>query len=290
VRVLKEDGDAAARTAAARSLHGTAAKTATADLLRALKEDANAGVRQGAAFSLRGAAVDPVVLAGLQAAIKDDKSPLVHVEAAMSVAILVPNDRAGALVLKSALEGKDHWAAELAVRYLYELGPRAAPAVAALAKVVEKGKYQSYNTNRTWYALHALARIGPAARPAVPALLARLGEDTANPHWYNQTTNYVPVRENMFACTLARIGPEVVPDLLKVFREEKNAQKRRAAVLALGFLGPRAKAALAELEAEAKKLAAKEEKTRDEQWLEKALERALGRMRDPKAIAVEKME
>jgi HEAT repeat protein len=292
VGTLKQDGDAATRANAARALHGSAAKAVKADLLRALKEDAAAGVRQAAAFSLRGAKADPDLLAALRSACAETQPPRLRVEAAMTVAVLVPvpDDMAAIGVLQAELEGKDRWAGHLAARYLYELGPRAAPAAAALARVVEKGTYRAYNNERTWYAVHALSRMGPAAKPAVPALLAKMGQDDANPHWYNQKTQYVPVRDNIFAYTLARVGPDVVPDLLKVFKEDRNAQRRRAAVLALGFLGPKAKAAVAALEAEAKKLAEKETKNRDEQWLATALGRALGRMRDPKALAVEKME
>ncbi len=81
----------------------------------------------------------------------------------------------------------------------------------------------------------------------------------------------------------------MVPDLLKVVKEDKDEKRRRTAVLALGFLGPPARAAVADLEAKAKKLAVKKEPSRDDEWLAKALEMALGRIRDPKAIPVEKM-
>jgi WD40 repeat protein/HEAT repeat protein len=290
VRSLKEDKDDGTRANAARALHGPPAKVVTADLLRALKEDKAAGVREAAAFSLRGAAAEPALLAALRAAFADKQSHRVRVEAAMTVATLVPDDKDSVGVLTSALEANDDWATHLATQYLSDLGPRAAPAAAALAKVVAKGKYQAHFIDRTWHAIHALSRIGPAAKPAVPSLLAKLGEDESNPHWYSTATNYVQVRENMIAYTLARIGPDVVPDLLKVFKEDKDARRRRAAVLALGFLGPPAKAAVADLEAEAKKLAAKEDKSNDEQWLATALDRALGRIRDPKAIPVEKLE
>jgi HEAT repeat protein len=94
----------------------------------------------------------------------------------------------------------------------------------------------------------------------------------------------------MIAYTLARIGPDVVPDLLKVFKEDKDAHRRRAAVLALGFLGPPAKAAVADLEAEATQLAAKQDPTQDDRWMATALEKALGRIRDPNAIPTEKLE
>jgi WD40 repeat protein/HEAT repeat protein len=289
VRVLAEDKDDQARASAARALHGSAAKAVPDDLLRALKEDRAAGVREAAAFSLRGATADPALLAALRAAAGDGQPWGLRVEAAMSLAVLFPEDKEGVGVLTAAL-ADNGWPGHMAAQYLNDLGPRAAPAAEALAKVVEKGTYQPHFIERTWYAVHALSRIGPAAKPAVPALLAKLGEDQANPHWYNPKTNYVSTNENMIAYTLARVGPDVVPELRKVFKEDKDAKRRRAAVLALGFLGPEAKDALADLEAEAKKLAAKEEPTGDEQMLAKALEKALGRIRDPKAIPLEKLQ
>jgi WD40 repeat protein/HEAT repeat protein/predicted Ser/Thr protein kinase len=290
VRVLREDKDDGSRSTAAWSLRGRAAKTAKADLLRALKEDRAADVRAGAARALRDADADPVLLTALRAALADGQPWRLRVQAAMAVAVLVPDDKECVGVLASALACNDASAEWSATTYLDELGPRAAPAAATLAKVVEKGKYQAHFIDRTWYAVHALSRIGPAAKPAVPALLANLGGDESNPNWYGTATNYVEVRENMIAYTLARIGPDVVPDLLKVFKEDTDAHRRRAAVLALGYLGPPAKAAVADLESEAKKLADRQGKTQDERWLATALQRALGRISDPKAIPVEKMQ
>jgi WD40 repeat protein/HEAT repeat protein len=290
VQALKEDKDDQTRANAARALHGPSAKVTAAELLRALKEDRAADVRANAAFSLRGAAADPALLAVLRTASADKQSWRVRVEAAMTVATLVPDDKDSVGVLTSALQQNDFWAVLLGTQYLNDLGPRAAPAAAALAKVVEKRKYQPHTMEQTWYAIHALSRIGPAAKPAVPALLAKLGEDQSNPNWYNQGTKYVPVDENLIAYTLARVGPDVVPDLLKVFKEDKDAHRRRAAVLALGFLGPPAKAAVADFEAEAKKLAANEDQSNDDKWMATALEKALGRIRDPNAIPLEKIK
>jgi eukaryotic-like serine/threonine-protein kinase len=284
---LAEEKDTRARENAARALHGTGAKTATAELLRALKEDPTAGVRGAAAYSLRTATAEPALLSALRAASADGQPWGVRVEAAMTLAVHVPDAKEPIGVLSAALATET---AYLAAQYLNDLGPRAAPAAAALTKVVEKGKYQPGFIEETWYAIHALAKIGPAARPALPALLAKLGQDQSNPNWYNPTTKYVAVHDNMIAYTLGRIGPDAVPDLLKVFKEDKDAHRRRAAVLALGYLGPPAKEAVADLEAEAKKLADKEEKTSDEQFLATALEKALGRIRDPNAIPIEKLE
>jgi HEAT repeat protein len=242
VRTLKGDKDDQTRASAARALHGSAAKAAKAELLRALKEDKAAGVREGAAYSLRGVSADPALLAALRGACANTEAWGVRVEAAMAVTTFVPDDKPSVGVLTSALESNDWWAVHLATQYLNELGPRAAPAAAALAKVVEKGKYDPHSNNQTWYAIHALSQIGPASKPAVPALLAKLGQDESNPHLYVPKTNYVPAHDNLIAYTLARVGPDVVPDLLKVFRTDKDAHRRRAAVLALGFLGPPAKA------------------------------------------------
>jgi HEAT repeat protein len=290
VSALKEDTDALTRSSAARALRGSSAKVAAAELLRALKNDRDTRVRASAAFALRRAPADPALLAVLRDACKEGMAWNLRIEAAMTVAVLVPKDTAGVGVLIAALEQKDQWAEGLALEYLYELGPRAAPAAAALTRLVEKGNFSPDNMNRAWYAMHALARIGPAAKPAAPTLLAQLDRDQANPHWHNHATNYVPARNNMMAYTLARIGPDMVQDLLKVVKDDKNQHRRRAAVFALGFLGPKANSAIPALEAEAKKLADKEDKNRDEQWLEKAIDKALGRMRDPKAMPVEKME
>jgi len=138
--------------------------------------------------------------------------------------------------------------------------------------------------------VRALSHIGPAARPAVPTLLALLEKDDSNPNLFTQATKYVPVNQNQIDHALACIGPDVVPELLKVFKTDKDAHRRRAAVLALGYLGPGARAALADPEAEAKKLADKDEKSRDDQLLETALTKALERIRDAKTIPVEKME
>jgi HEAT repeat protein len=132
--------------------------------------------------------------------------------------------------------------------------------------------------------------MGPQAKAAVPLLLARLGQDEANPNSFTPATKYVTVAANRTAYTLACVGPDVIPELLKVLKEDGDAQRRRAAVLALGFLGPPARAVVPDLEMEAKTLDEKEEKTRDEEWLAKAIQKALERIRNPQAIPVEKLE
>jgi WD40 repeat protein/HEAT repeat protein len=289
VQVLRKDADDGARASAAWALQGQAAKMAKADLLRALQEDRAAGVRAGAARGLRYVDADPAVVAALRRAMADSQPWGVRVQAAMAVAMLVPDDKEGVGVLALVLESNDGGAQWSAVAYLDELGPRAAPAAASLAKLVAKGKFQPHFIDETWYAIRALSRIGPGAKPALPTLLAKLGEDKSDPSrgWVG---GYVQVEDNMIAYAAARIGPDAVPDLLKVVKEDRDAHRRRAAVLALGFLGPPAKAAVAELEAEAKKLAGKQNPSNDEKLLATAIEKALHRIRDPNAIPVDKLE
>jgi HEAT repeat protein len=286
VRVLKEDKDDQTRASAAWAMKGAAAKGTTTELLRALGEDKAERVRAGAAYALRGAMTDPALLAALRAAFKDE-SWWVRVEAAMTVATLVPDDLESVTVLAAALELKEPGTS--AVWYLKELGPRAAPAGAALGKLLARVNYEPNTIGPPRYILLSLSHIGPAAKPAVPALLAILGKDESYVGAFH-TRNYFIVEDNLVAYALARVGPDVVPDLLKVLRETKDVRRRRAAVVALGFLGPPAKAAVAELEAEAKKLENKDEKTQDEQFLETAVTKALERIRDTNAVPVEKLE
>ncbi len=287
VRALAEDKDDQVRAGAARALHGPAAGTTTAELLRALKEDRAAAVRGAAAYALRTATATPDLLAALRTASGDNTPWNVRVEAAMSVAVLAPDDKDSVAVLTAALATQQ---VQRAAHYLSDLGPRSAPAADALAKVVEKGRYQHYVTNETSDAIRALAKIGPAAKPAIPALIAKLTADESNPNWSSEPAQYVPVHDNYVAYALGRVGPDAVPDLLKVVKTDTDAHRRRAAVLALGYLGPPAKDAIADLEAEAKKLEDKGQKSRDEEWLATALDKALARIRDPKAIPVEKLE
>jgi HEAT repeat protein len=290
VQALTEEKDDGARSIAARALHGSAAKAATAELLRALKQDKAPEVREAAAFALRGAAPDPTLREALRSSFAVSQPWSLRIEAAMSAAVLFSDDTDSIGVLAAAAAVNDRWVRGRAAAYLGEFGPRAAPAAAALTKIVEKGSYRPHVIDETSHAIRALGKMGPAAKPAIPALLTKLNQDESNPHMYTPATNYVPVDDNIVAFTLARIGPDAVPALLKVLKEDKDSHRRRAAALALGYVGPPAKAVIADLEAEAKKLADLEARTDDDDWLATALEKALGRIRDAKALPLEKLE
>jgi WD40 repeat protein/HEAT repeat protein len=306
-----------ARAAAARALRGAAG--AVADLVRLLKDDKAPSVRAGAAFALGGAGADsPGVVAALRDATAVPNPWTVRVHAAAALANVLPDDVDSIKVLTEAAGVKeDSWPRHEAVKYLYELGPRAAPAAPVLVRHVQTGRYESHYINETWYAVHALSRLGPGAKDAMPVLLPLLERDQANPHWSNTTTNYLPAGDNVFAYTVARVGPAAVPALLELVHDADGPRRQaaaaahraaagpaaaklevadaaakhrqRAAVIALGFLGPPARDAVPDLEALVKRLAAMDEQTREEEWLERAVERALGRIRNAAAAPVEQL-
>lgn len=158
-----------------------------------------------------------------------------------------------------------------------------------LAKIVDYGKFQRYSNDRTREAIHILAKLGAGAKPALPILLKKLQEDEANPHWYETRTNYTGADSNIFAYTIAQIGEEALPELLKVYETDKDAKLRRAAVMSIGYMGLIAKSSLPKLEAEKKHIDELEEKSKDDEWLELALKKAITRISDPNAVPVEKM-
>jgi HEAT repeat protein len=313
---IGDQNDAYLRSTAVRALR-TAAKETFKDLIRLLSEDKTVNVRAAAAYALRyGPVSNDTVLAALRGASAEGQPWLVRVESAYSFAILKPMDVESVKVLaQAAAQQADSWPQSVATSYLDELGPRSSVAVPVLVRLVEKGRYQPHYTEKTWHALHALARIGPGAKEALPVLLARLDQDAANAHWFDNKTNYVPAGDNMMAFTTARIGPSAIPELLKIVRDAEAPQRRaailaqgplgptrmfgtvlltrieevvqtrrRAAVIALGFLGPAAKDTLPELEA------LRMQQGEQDKFMDVALDKAIGRISDPKAVPLDQFE
>jgi HEAT repeat protein len=286
-----------------------------------MQDDQASEVRAGAAYALAGATQDdPKVTTALRGAMMKARPWSLRIHAAASLARIQPTDVESIQVLaEAAAFKKDSWERREAVRFLYELGPRAVPAAGVLAKIVENGRYQWYQSNLTWHALHALARIGPGAKDALPMLLNRLDHDDANANMHNSRTNYIPVDRNMYAYTVARVGPTAVPELLKLVRdadashrkavaavldgmfgvgvgpawlnkiEEKMQKRRRAAVIALGYLGPRAQIVLPDLEKLNKEISGMDRPSQQQQWMQVALTKAMARIRDSKAMPIEQM-
>jgi len=125
---------------------------------------------------------------------------------------------------------------EEACRVLARLGPGAKPAVPALIKLL--GREDEDVTQ--FLAARVLGAVGPDAREAVPALLRAL----LSPERRNQ--------EEILKA-LDRIVPEepkpAVPFLRETLKDRAAGERRRYAAGCLGLLGPRATDALPELAA-----------------------------------------
>jgi HEAT repeat protein len=115
---------------------------------------------------------------------------------------------------------------------LSELGPEAASAVSALISALEDGDTQVW-----FHSVTALARIGSAAKPAIPALLEDLksgGRRGANAKWYRS------------AFALGNMGPTSLPQLTAALTDS-HAGVRAGVAKALGWLAEEAAVALPDL-------------------------------------------
>ena len=133
--------------------------------------------------------------------------------------------------LLGELKSKDPVRQDKAARELAALGPRAVPALIEALKTDTEGVVGR--------AARALGQIGPPAREAVPALIARIDENKG------RSRDDAEVIE-----ALMRIAPrrnEVVPALCAILREPSNNPCRIHAVVALGKMGEDAKEAVSDL-------------------------------------------
>ncbi len=117
---------------------------------------------------------------------------------------------------------------------LSQMGPAAKPAVAALVKAMDDQDRQVGEN-----ALDALAQIGPDAREAIPGLIDALdGRKVRGGR--NQSRQQSLLRA---AFALTRIGPEAIPPLIKALSGD-DFFLRIGAAKALGGMGPSAKEAV----------------------------------------------
>jgi HEAT repeat protein len=152
--------------------------------------------------------------------------------------------------LIAALKHRDSYVVEASAECLGLLGPRAAASVPALTELATGGFHEPFaNSNPRRSAAKALRRIGSAARPSIPALVAAL---KAQPGQLDDETTRAIVE------TLGSFGAEsksavgILIDILKnrerygeqYYIGVKEWSVRTAAALALGQIGPDAEVAV----------------------------------------------
>jgi HEAT repeat protein len=130
-------------------------------------------------------------------------------------------------------------ASEVAVRreaahQLNRLGPAAKPALPALIKALEDEDKQVWSS-----AVAVIATLGPEAKDAIPVLIAAF--DSRSQRGRRARDSRQILMRNSYALT--RIGPAAVPPLLEALRQE-DAGLRTGAARALGPMGAAAREAV----------------------------------------------
>jgi HEAT repeat protein len=124
------------------------------------------------------------------------------------------------------------------------------PRPRTIEELIADLQVEDYEVHRD--ALNELARLGPKAEPAVPALIDALGrlERLCERQERGRTTfSIVDFPCNSAHSVLVDIGPLAVPALAKAVRQHRDRRIRAAALAVLADLGPDAEAAVPALEA-----------------------------------------
>lgn len=128
--------------------------------------------------------------------------------------------------------GRDYDRA-LAYGALHKLGPEAKPAVPELIDRLKDSSWQQNNHERTNPVAWVLARIGPGAREAIPALAESLA--------FERNSNHLQCADALVA-----IGPDSIPAMIPKLHHP-NLPVRTDAAYVLGKFGNQAKDAVPEL-------------------------------------------
>ena len=215
-------------------------------MLAALK-DSNAGVREQAVIALQNVDGDPTILGALAPLLKDGNSSLrynvLHALARQGPAALpylgatlkdkelgvrqqalwaianVQGDSAKVLaVVVQALKDEDPGVRHSAVQTLARFG---APAIPHLLKAL-----QDDNESVGQMAMYTFANLGAERAKAIPGLVELATKGTS-------------AKGRVFAVyALRQMGPEGLPPLLAVWKEQKDERTRLAVLESLGQLGP----------------------------------------------------
>jgi HEAT repeat protein len=154
--------------------------------------------------------------------------------------------------LISALDHEDFNVVVVADDCLGLLGPKAKDSVPALAAIVTRKSDEEFSNGDgpQISAARALRRIGPQARPAIPALIGALKyRRVVRPPGDSEYYDYSAA--TAAAEVLGAFGAEAkaaIPALIEVIqtraKDDENLPVRKAAILALGHMGPDATAAI----------------------------------------------
>jgi HEAT repeat protein len=226
-RALSER-DARVRRYAAEVLRdfGSEAKSATPQLLELLA-DRSEGVRVQAAHALP-AVGGQAAVPGLTGALAD-KKPAVRVAAARALATMGPAAASAYPELQRCLADRNADVRVASAKAIWSIQREAREAVPVLIAALREPV--------SWEAALILARIGPTASNAVPALIERLKREKV-PR---------PLRETpVAALALGQIGAAAVPALIQTLAS-RNPRVRTSAALALGYVGPEASGATPQL-------------------------------------------
>lgn len=210
--------DARTRRCAAEVLRdfGSKASDATPELLELLT-DRSEGVRVEAAHALAtvgGRAAVPRLTRAL-----GDKSPSVRAAAANALATLGPEAASACGELHQRLKDKHSDVRVACAKAVWMIQRDAGAAVPVLVAALQEPV--------SWEAALVLARIGPSASNAVPALIERLKREKV-PR---------PLRETCVAAlALGQIGAASVPALIPILGHS-DPRVRTSAALALGYVG-----------------------------------------------------
>jgi HEAT repeat protein len=224
-----DDGDPSVKMAAAWALGtlGDAATEAVPRLASTLREDPSPGVRAAAARAL-GATEGDAAVTALFDALWDPHEAVRH-EAAQALSRLkLSTDDISRLA--EALESDDLYVRAFAAWRLGNFGEEAKDAVPALVRELDDPRDHVVVSA-------SLARIGPGAVAAVPALLDQCSSADHGRRW-------------RAAKALGRIGPgaaEGVPALVALL-SDPNERVRLHAARALGRIGPEARSAAGALQ------------------------------------------
>jgi HEAT repeat protein len=203
---------------------GAKGRSAIPTLMNLVKDDKDNLVRAAAARSLGYLAEPTSEAVPVLAETIVDRDPRVRRSAVRALVHIHPGPKIGLPLYVKALESADPGTVAAVISTAAELGEKVVPGATAALKE-SKARY---------WGLLLLGEVGPAAKSAVPDIIALFADER-------------PEVRRQAAMTLGEIGPaskDAVPALIKML-DDKEAAASFSAAFALGKIGdPRANAAL----------------------------------------------